>query len=283
MDNWSKLPRIRRARGYRLYDERGTAYLDLHQAGGHALLGHRAFHLTTALKDAISRGNLSDLPSVYGPRLEKELARRFAAFPHVRLAHSPQEALAGISRVLGRPVGAEEVRDPVLLGKMEGPVSLWRPFAPAAEDGAGGGPPALEAARAPGGVRVLIPVLPFAMAGAPAAACFREPPGEAFAPPRPISPVILAGALRALHDLDRYRPAPWFREDLLQGCRGWIQRGIYVLPDFPPERYEEVFEEFLRQRLLLSPQFESPSLLPAEASAGELERMRRMFEACPGG
>ena len=270
-DLWERLPRVRRARGWRLYGEGGVSYLDLWGAGGQALLGHRPFRITTTLKDVISRGTLLDLPSVYGPRLEKALRRLFPAFPHVRLEAGPQEALAASRRRLG--VDAP-LHDPLREGRAAGPICLWRPFSPP-------GMRAEEAAE----VRALLPVLPFGMGGAPAAVLFRDPPpatGGEGAPP-PLSPVLLAGALRALHDLDRYRPAPWFREDLLAGCPGWVQRGIYFLPAFPPERYEAVFERFLEGRVLLPPRFGMPGILPAEASAGERKRMLELFSAFPGG
>ena len=46
-----EIPRIRRARGYRLYDHHGRRYLDLWQNGGRSLLGHRPARQTTLLKD----------------------------------------------------------------------------------------------------------------------------------------------------------------------------------------------------------------------------------------
>ncbi len=75
--NGNPLPLFRRARGYRLYDHSGQRYLDLYQGNGSGLLGHRAFRITTELKDVISRGLISDLPSVYLRRMEKAgLVRR---------------------------------------------------------------------------------------------------------------------------------------------------------------------------------------------------------------
>jgi len=59
----SLLPVIRRARGYRLYGQDGRRYLDLWQGGGRALLGHRPARVTTVLKNVISTGLVTDLPS----------------------------------------------------------------------------------------------------------------------------------------------------------------------------------------------------------------------------
>ena len=48
-----EVPRIRRARAFRLYDVTGRRFLDLWQAGGEAILGHRAARTGAALKAAL--------------------------------------------------------------------------------------------------------------------------------------------------------------------------------------------------------------------------------------
>jgi glutamate-1-semialdehyde aminotransferase len=51
-----EIPPIRRARGFRLYDGAGRRYLDLWQADGNAILGHRGAGMVTAVKAALDRG-----------------------------------------------------------------------------------------------------------------------------------------------------------------------------------------------------------------------------------
>jgi hypothetical protein len=266
----SLIPPIRRARGYRLYDLRGRRYLDLWQNGGHSLLGHRGLHLMSLLKNLMSRGLLADLPAPQARQLEKALASRMAGYSWVRLARGPREALALASRFLGREVAPSEVFDPALGPPPDSaPVARWRPLldypSPAA-----------------GRPRVLLPVLPFAAAGAPAAVCFdAEPPGD-FPASEPLSPVLLAGAARCLHDLARHRLPEWYRGDLLACAPGWAQRGIYLRADCGPERYPEVFRAFLEAGVLLNPHYPGPSILPSEASPGELAKMVRLFRENPG-
>jgi len=264
------MPPIRRARGYRLYDHRGRRYLDLWQNDGHSLLGHRGLHLMALLKNLMSRGLLSDLPALQGRHLEKALAARLTAYPWVRLARTEQEALALASRFLGRVLAEGEVFDPALDPlERAAPVARWRPLLDFPPSG-------------PGRPRVLLPVLPFGAAGAPAAVCFdAEPPGD-FPSSEPLSPVLLAGAARCLHDLSRYRLPEWYREDLLASAAGWVQRGIYLHVNCGPERYAAVFRVFLEAGLLLNPHYPGPSILPAEASPGELAKMIRLFRENPG-
>ena len=264
------IPPIRRARGYRLYDHRGRRYLDLWQNGGRSLLGHRGLHLITLLKNLMSRGLLSDLPALQGRYLERALAARLDGYPAVRLTRTAQEALALASRFLGRDLEPGEVFDPALdPPRRTAEVALWRPLLDYPSPG-------------PGRPRVLLPVLPFAAAGAPAAVCFDAEPPPDFPVSEPLSPVLLAGAARCLHDLARYRLPEWYREDLLASAPGWLQRGVYLGAQCGPERYPAVFRAFLEAGVLLNPRYPGPSLLPAEASAGELAKMIRLFRENPG-
>jgi len=264
------IPPIRRARGYRLYDHRGGRYLDLWQNGGHSLLGHRGLHLMSLLKNLLSRGLLGDLPGVQGRHLEKALALRLPGYAYARLARGGREALALASLFLGRPVAEEEVFDPALdPPQRQAQVARWRPLLDYPPQG-------------PGGPRVLLPVLPFAAAGAPAAVCFDAEPPADFPASQALSPVLLAGAARCLYDLARYRLPEWHRPDLLAGAAGWEQRGIYLRARCAPERYPAVFRAFLAAGVLLNPRYPGPSLLPAEASPGEVAKMIQLFRENPG-
>jgi hypothetical protein len=266
------IPPIRRARGYRLYDYQGRRYLDLWQGGGRVLLGHRSLRLTHLLKNVLSRGLLADLPSLYGGRLERALAGLLPAFPRVRIASSLPAALALASRYLGREVSIEEIRDPAVEsagGNRSAEVAWWRPLM--------AGEP--EAAALP---RVLLPVLPFAASGAPVAVCFGGPLQADFPPSETVSPLLLAGAARCLFDLRSYRRPEWARDDLLRGAGGWSQRGIYLCARSAEEGYGELFAAFLKQGVLLNPSWPGPSILPGEASAGEVAAMIRLFRENPG-
>lgn len=266
------IPPVRRARGYRLYDYQGRRYLDLWQGGGRVLLGHRSLRLTHLLKNVLSRGLLADLPSLYAGRLERALAGLLPDFPQVRITSCLPAALALVSRYLGREVGVEEIRDPALGsagGNSTAEVAWWRPLM------------AGEPAAVPH-PRVLLPVLPFAASGGPVAVCFSGSLPADFPPSETVSPVLLAGATRCLFDLRRYRRPEWLRDDLVQGTSGWSQRGIYLSARCAEERYGELFAAFLNQGVLLNPRWPGPSILPAEASSGEVAKMTQLFRETPG-
>ncbi len=262
------MPLFKRGRGYRLYDYKGNTYLDFYQNGGHALLGHGGKRITTVIKNVISKGILTDLPSIYTGRLEKLLVQTFCGFLSVRIVYSMERALELASIYLGRKVKSSEAYDPALTtqGGKDAEISYWRPLIPG------------EARE----TEVLIPILPFSMGHTPQAVCFRKSPPPDFPKSDPISPVILAGALRSLYNLKKHRMPAWFREDLLKGCPAWIQRGIYIVPDFGPEAYRKVFTGFLKGGLILSPHYPGPSIFPAELSEGEFKKMIKLFKLIPG-
>jgi hypothetical protein len=263
-----RIPVVRRARGYYLYTVFGKRYLDLWQNGGSSLLGHRPGRLTTVLKDTISRGLIADLPSVFQGRLVALLQKVFPGYADFRVTGSLAEALQLASLYLGRDVAAAEVVDPLTEAAVAGSatVSLWRPLLP--------DPPSAD---------LLLPVLPFAVAGAPAVVCFRRSLAREFPVQAPISGVLLAGLLRCLHDLLRFSTPQWIRADLLAGCPGWRQEQHYIVPEFDPGRYEQVFEAFLDQQVLLSPEAPYVSILPGgEISRGELGKMIGLFRTYPG-
>jgi hypothetical protein len=220
--------------------------------------------LTHLLKDVLSRGLLADLPSVQTRLLERALAAALPEYRWSRIVATEASALRLASRYLGREIAPEEVHDPALdpppAGSSAPEVARWRPLL-----------------AVPAGARAVLPVLPFAAAGAPAAVCFAAEPPDDFPASEPVSPVLLAGAARCLYDLRRYQLPDWYREDLLGGARGWRQRGIYLRAEFGAERYEEVFTRFLESGVLLNPCYPGPSILPAEASPGEAAKMMQLF------
>ena len=263
-----RVPVIRRARDYHLYSVSGKRYLDLWQNGGLSLLGHKPGRLTTMMKDTISRGLIADLPSVFGGRLIRVLQKMFPGYREFRLSGSLAEALQLTGHYLGRNIVADDVVDPLFRPEPNGEarVSIWRPLLPE--------PPAAE---------VMLPVLPFSMAGAPRVVCFRGSPPRDFPAQAPVSGVILAGLLRSLQELQRFSMPGWVRPDLLAGCAGWRQEQLYVVPEFDLEGYEQVFEAFLEAQVLLGPEAPYLSILPGgEISKGELGKMIGLFRRFPG-
>jgi hypothetical protein len=288
------LPRIRRARGCRLYAADGRRYLDLWREG--ALLGYRAAGTLSAMKAALSQGLIGPFPTAWEARLCGALARLLPAWPAVRLFASRERALAAASALLGRPLAASDVHDPALgdeglpgtlpagappagtsdadasdaAGEAPAAAALWRPFLPAAP-----------------GARVLLPVLPFTLGGAPAALCV--PAGLAAGLPLSdaLPGFLLAAALRGLAALTGAREVPRLGspelERAIDAAKGWRRAGPYVRAVFPAEDYPRVRGRFLRAGVLLCPGYPGPSILPGECSPGETRLLAECFAGSPGG
>jgi len=259
------IPEIKRARGYRLYDHKGNRYLDLFQCNGNAILGHRALRLNQVLKNNISKGLVFNLPSIYEHRLKKAISNLFPAFNSIIIVSTLYSGLKAISCYLKREVKFMDIIDPIFTDKI-GKIAYWRPFMK------------MNWNRS----EILIPVIPFSMAGTPFIICFKK----AFSWIDPyinnIPAVLLAGATRSVYDLKKYTPAQWYREDLLSGCQSWIQKGIYIKHTMNHQIYKGVFMKFLDHGILISPLANSPSILPAEASFGEFKKMIGLFRQIPG-
>lgn len=261
-----EVPRISRARGYRLYDAGGRRLLDLWQAGGEAILGHRIPRAGAAVKAALDRGFAAPLTTAWQGRLVSALAARFPAYRSFRIYATRERALAAASRVLGTAVAAVDVADPGLGTRGAGAVGLWRPYLD-------------EEPPWP----VLLPVLPFTLGGSPAAVCFRSALAGDAEPSDPVAGIAAVAALRGLAGIASSRRDDPFGPRDLDGCPGWQRRGPYLRPAFDAAEYPRVFRTFLKRGALLSPFYPGPSILPGEASEGERRLLRSLFGSLPGG
>ena len=267
-----RLPPIRRARDYRLYGENGKRYLDLWQAGGRALLGHRSERVLTEFKNQISRGLLADLPSIHERRLVKTLALLMPGFREFRIYRSAESLLEAVSSLGGHGFEVEELPDPALTETDGLPLALWRPFLSEKESAR-----PVEAAPLGDGGRgptIAIPVLPFALSGAPAIAAFRDPPGVRALPSEVVSPALLVALTKSIHQLIRFHGQ--FTEHLWRSFDApfWRRQGPYLVARGSREEYAELFDRLLARGILISPRYPGPSIAPAIFTEGETKPLR---------
>jgi hypothetical protein len=284
------IPPIKRARGCYLYDFKGRRYHDLYRQNGAALLGHRPANLTRVMKQVMAKGLIADLPSVYEGRLRKAVQKLLPAYKDIRVVcceHRAVELAALYLQGKGKKDAAPLYEtlptpvDPLVAGpgdaagaaKAAGTqerIAYWRPLCPPA--------PWAETAAAD----VVIPLLPLVVGGAPVVVCFKEKLPPDFPASDHVSPLLLAGLIRAGYDLLLHRMPDWYTDELLVDAPGWEQRGPYIMASFAGEKYPGVFHAFLAQGFLLSPNYPGPSLLPWEVSPGELKKMLKLFQDIPG-
>ncbi len=274
------LPPIRRARNWRLYGSDGKRYLDMYADGGRSVLGRRTGASGTVAKASVDMGLCSSLPSFWEKRLEKAIGILWPDFAGMRFFASEAEALfalAGTSDDFPRLfAGNSESMAPVsiagALSSFERRVRVESPF----------GEYRTEREKAPErlafGGRLALGILPLQPAWSFGILLAREaadlgPLAAADPAFSLIPPVKLAVAVRSLSDFfafsQKFGEAHWSRMD---GFTGTLFRrsGPWLYPLYPKADHVRVFGSCLEKGILISPEYECPSLIPGEFDKGEV-------------
>lgn len=282
----SLLPRVRRARGYRLYTPDGRRLIDCYQDAGRAILGHRAAGLIRDTKAVIERGCLVPFPSPEAHRARRAIVRLLALCDirieeaEVGLFASEADATAAlIAAGLTAPAdaapapaaGAHDLADPDLPATA-GPVIVWRPFLRDRDAIAGRCDAIVPRVPCPS----FFSVVPVVFRG-------RSAPEAALLPEASLRAVASAtdALVRALRDRPSGPDDARSNPPVLSGFRAV---GPYLWPVAAPDRhdpdwYRGRFETFLRSGIVISPDARCPSIIPGELSDGERKCIERAAAA----
>ncbi len=261
IDLHSLIPRIKRARGYYLFDFKGTRFVDCFQGNGSFILGHRFPGLTTALKNVLSAGLLSDLPSKYTRRLMNALKAQFPEYRSFIIESDYSTAFLKLKQLTGVAVEKKDIQDPLFMtnNSRNAFISVWRPFLDE------------EVIM----TEALIALLPFGVSHAPCVICLKQ---EAKAEdPALLSPFILAGLTKSIYGLRDYRIPDWVTGDFLKESDTWTRKGMYIVPRFGKEEFTGIYTTFLNAGIILSPYFPGQSILPREISKGEYALLNKLL------
>ncbi|MCL1927868.1 MAG: hypothetical protein FWG07_03625 [Treponema sp.] len=255
------VPHALRARGWRLYTEKGRL-IDLWQYGGRAILGHNPPGMLRAIKNNAERGLYVPHPHFAEGRLYKALA---ALLPGRSFRVYENEAFLNLA---------------VNHAQLE--PALWRPFMDK------------ESQNRLQSEPVLLPVLPCPLSGAPAVLAIdtEQTPAkltvpvklalEQLPPSQVISPVALGAATRCIYDLiaatDRGNPRLQKVDKAVKKSSLWKRKGIYLYYTGTAENYSELFQCFLNGGFLLPPTIKEPAILPGELSAGEEAKLAVLLQ-----
>ena len=238
------VPRVLRARGWRLYTNSGRL-VDLWQYGGRALLGHNPPGLLQVIKNNSERSLFAPLPHIAEDRFRKALS---ALFPDHSFLLSDSEA------------SLRQAINAVSGDRLPEKLPHWRPFSGKETQAAALAAPAF------------LPALPCPFPGAPAVlALTDEKSAEQFPPSQLLSPVALSAATRCIYDLlsagERGKPRLPKTDGAIKKSAHWKRDGIYLF--FTGNNYTELLLNFLEGGFLLPPSPEEPAILPGELSPGE--------------
>ena len=245
-----KIPEINRARGYFLYTADGKRYLDMALDWGRLIMGHRQKGYGQAMKNVIDKGILPGFPSPYAYRLKQAVKAIFGKDCNVYLFKSEEHAKAALTAR-----GLE--------------YAMWRPF----------GLNACDPINDP-----IIPVLPIPLAFAPGIVVSKS---ELNLADKPVSPVILAGAVRAVYNLIAFQKevnySDWEKAGLLEACGDkWRIEMPYIYPLCTREHYSAVWDTFFEAGIILSYDYDTPSVLPpyGELSDGSRKKLLNLLSGC---
>lgn len=289
----STLPFIQRARGWRLYTTDGGRILDLYADGGRMPLGRRGGSAGKVAKEMIDRGLLSAFPSFWQKRLENQIhswlpdyagmlffpteAEALLALAtldedfsmDLRNGLSLQESLAGFSRrvAVEAPFGEYKRELPMEPGglALAGRYALaLLPLAPVWSFG-------IILARTVEDLLALASTVnPSKVKGSPVGPVWVNP----------VPALKLAVGARALADLaanaKKTGEEAWAAIDPFIGGL-FIRSGPWLYPCYAKAKHGGVFAACLATGILISPDYDVPSIVPGEFDAGEVAPLRSII------
>ena len=269
------LPAMRRARGWRLYGADNSRILDMYLDGGRSVTGRRSGASGRLEKECIDRGLDSSFPTFWKRRLEKEILAWLPGYARVRFFASETEALLALAerdadfarRLRAGGSLSDALRFFASSIFVEAPFSEYR--TDLAKD---------PATRAFGG-RLAAAILPLAPAWSMGVILEKEESEEwgDRAAAAPIPTIRLAAAARSLPDFAAFAKdfgeKKWAAIDpFIAGL--FLRSGPWLYPAYPREEHGQVFAACLKKNILISPDYDLPSLIPGEFDAGEVSPLR---------
>jgi len=280
-DLLSALPPIRRARNWRLYGSDGKRYLDMYADGGRAILGRKTGTSGTVAKASVDMGLVSSFPSFWEKRFEKAILEMWPGFAGIRLFASEAEALLALADMSGDFRLALENSGSLFesLSSFEKTIRVESPFGEYRTDREIDPAKLAFGGRFAIGIPPLHPAWSFGIVLALEAADLERLKASGPAS-SPIPPIKLAVALRSLADFSafalRYGEAHWSRMDSFIGAV-FKRSGPWLYPAYPKADHARVFASCLAKGILISPEYEQPSLVPGEFDKGEAAPLRSIL------
>ena len=280
---------IRRARGYYLYTEKNVRLLDLWLDGGKAILGRRTGQANLVCKQFLDKGLTGSLPTKADVQLRRALESLLPDYPIIRWYETQDKA----ERIAGSVLPAGQN------GAVQ-PLPVWRPFLDL--------DPASDSQEPIADNLMLVtpayPV-PFGIIAAGSRFEGRLPPSDVLFPPLAYSLAraffdlkrkmlelqikeiktedgqrsgAAGRSMRVSHTIVKKRQAALNRkaEAVRLIPSVWIQKGWYLFPHIPESEYPAFFLQALDARVLISPEYGTPSILPDCESYAELIRFLKL-------
>lgn len=268
---------VKRARGIYLYTEKSVRLTDCFLDGGRAILGHGGGKAKTAFKDCFERGANgfydSGLLSAFEKAVKQLLPRNFTT---IRLYTEKTAApLEGISFSLE---SAREKAEPV----------LWRPWleiSGKSTEQPTGYPKIQIVHNVDGDFPTIVKIVPpFPYATELCVYTFSTACGEEMLQNLPKNDIVpaplLAAFTRGFYDL-KIALGTYTENDFKANSKVFepffIRNQCYLFPKIPEEKYKDFVLKCLDIGIVISPDYNVPSIMPWKANPGDLKKISKVF------
>ena len=253
---FSRYGAVKRARGCFLYTKKGVRITDLYQEAGRAILGWEGGSAFTLMKNVISRGQTGSFicEDTPGLRLQKAVSELFASDRTIFCFSSLNDAFeAGLTLF---PEGTNAYRPWNIQNEKinipETPALILTPPLPWAENIYILAADTKRLQENPDSLLLIRKTikLPFALEVAYTRSIYN-----------------LIKALQERTEKD------WFIYDPVL-TKYWERKGPYLYPKVPQERYKEFAQHCLECGILISPDYNNPSIVPFGADKGVFQKLK---------
>ena len=249
---FSRFGTVQRARGCFLYTKKGVRLTDLYQEGGRAVLGWGGTAFTR-FKNVLNRGITGSYITEFEVQTQKAVAK---------LLNSPRT-------VLFYPSYASALK--AALTVSPNGTAFYKPWNPAESD------------FSRQDCVIIAPPLPwtqtvYIVAAIPEVAEVALAAGRTVPPSLRIPAPLNAAVARALFDLAAELPRrsekDWFLYDNLISAY-WERKGPYLFPKVQEEQYKSFVLHCLDCALVISPDYNTPSIVPFGADRGVFSKLKQ--------
>lgn len=286
---------VKRARGIYLYTEKGVRLTDCYLDGGRGILGHGGGKAKTAFKDCFERGANGFYDSGLIPAFEKSVKKLLPAeYTEIRLYSEKTAAMLGETSFslesTQKKAGAVSEQTSCVLEssqKKTEPV-LWRPwldFAGKITEQPTGYPKIEVVYNVTGDFPAIVKIVPpFTYATDISVYAFSKACGEEMLQNLPKNDVVpsplLAAYTRGFYDL--LNSFSLFTEkDFKANSKAlepfFTRNQCYLFPKIPETQYKDFVLKCLDAGIVISPDYNVPSIIPWRANPGDIKKISNIF------
>lgn len=245
---FSRYGTVKRARGCFLYTAKGVRLTDMYQEGGRAILGWGGGSAFTMLKNVLNRGVTGSFKTDFEYRVKKACSELFNSEREVFFFYSKEEALK------------------CALSFSAKNTSVYMPWSPNETNWA-----EIDAI-------VFAPALPWCES-IYIAAVKKECISDDLPVPvsRRLPAPLLTAVTRSVYDLiveiQLRQEKDWFIYDSVLTTY-WERKGPYLFPKVPEEMYDDFIIHCLDLNIVISPEYNVPSIVPFGADKGNFTALK---------